>query len=78
MVRITKLCLKKIVGRAKLRYDSCDRIINSRPLSYVTSDDLEQPLTPAHLLTGRLLLSLPDAIYYKEAARSLQSICPRD
>ena len=39
-----------------------EAVINSRPLTYVSSDDLGEPLTPAHLLTGRRLLSLPDYI----------------
>ena len=26
----------------------------------MSSDDLEEPLTPAHLLTGRRILNLPD------------------
>lgn len=29
-------------------------------LSYIMADDLEDPLTPSHLLTGRRILSLPD------------------
>ena len=28
--------------------------------------DLEQPLTPAHLICGRRLLNLPDAIYFRD------------
>ena len=39
-----------------------ESIINSRPLSYVLSDDLEEPLTPSHFLTGRRLLSFPDRL----------------
>lgn len=35
-------------------------ILNSRPLSYVSSDDTEEPLTPSHLLLGYRVLSLPD------------------
>ena len=35
-------------------------IVNSRPLSYVSSEDLEEPLTPSHLLCGYRVLSLPD------------------
>ena len=33
---------------------------NSRPLSDVTSKDVEEPSTPSHLLNGRRLLSLPE------------------
>ena len=38
-------------------------VINSRPLTCVSSDDLQEPLTPAHFLTGRRVLSLPDGLY---------------
>ena len=69
MVRSTKRCLKKIVGRAKLSYDELltaitevEMIINSRPLTYLSSDDVEEPLTPAHFLTGRRTLSVPDGL----------------
>ena len=37
-------------------------VINSRPLSYVSIDDQEEPLTPSHLLVGRRLMNLPDHI----------------
>jgi len=37
-----------------------EAIVNSRPLTYVSLDDAEEPLTPSHLLVGRRLLSLPD------------------
>ena len=38
-------------------------ILNSRPLSYVSTEDLEEPLTPSHLLMGRRVLSLPDPVH---------------
>ena len=37
-----------------------EAIVNSWPLAYIHYDDLEQPLTPSHLLAGRRILSLPN------------------
>ncbi len=71
--RMTKRCLKKIVGRARLTLDELitlitevEGVINSRPISYVSGDDMEEPLTPAHLLCGRRLLNLPDSLCYTD------------
>ncbi|CAB3989653.1 Tetratricopeptide repeat 28 [Paramuricea clavata] len=67
LVGSLKRCLKKTIGKARLSYDKlvtavteAESILNSRPLSYVSSEDVEEPLTPAHLLSGRRILSLPD------------------
>ena len=71
MIRSTKRCLEKMIGQAKLSLDELhtmiveiESIINSRPLSYVSSSDLEEPLTPSHLLLGRRILNLPDNLGY--------------
>ena len=68
LIGMTKRCLKKVIGRAKLTYDELLTVVTeieanlySRPLTYVSSEDLEEPLTPAHLLTGRRLTVLPDS-----------------
>ena len=68
MIKSTKRCLKKTLGRARLTYEELltvltevECILNSRPLTYLYPDDLEEPLTPPHLISGRRLLSLPDA-----------------
>ena len=73
MVKSTKRCLRKIVGRAKLNYDELltavtevESIINSIPLSYISSEDLEEPITPSHFLTGRRLLSFPDRLCHQQ------------
>ena len=66
LVRCTKRCLKKILGSARLTYQELltllvetECILNSRLLAYVYSqeDNVEEPLTPSHLLLGRQLLS---------------------
>lgn len=66
-MRSTKRCLRKMVGRSRLSLDELytaltevESITNSRPLSYISSDDLEEPLTLSHLLMGRRVLSTPD------------------
>ena len=73
MIKSTKRCLRKVVGRARFSYNEMhtaiveiEAIVNGRPLSYVHPDDLEQPLTPSHLLVGRRLLSLPDHLTHLE------------
>ena len=42
-------------------------MLNSRPISYVSPDDYEEPLTPSHLLTGRRILGLPDGLCYSSS-----------
>ena len=41
-----------------------ESIINSRPFKYVSSCDLEEPLTPLHLINGRRVVNLPDDLGY--------------
>ena len=72
MVKSAKRCLRKMIGQAKFSLDELqttvievESIINSRPLSYVSSNDLEEPLTPSHLLIGRRVLSLPDNLSHE-------------
>lgn len=78
MVRSMKRCLKKTIGKAVLTYDELataitevEVILNSRPLSYVSTEDIEEPLTPSHLLIGRRALSLPDATLCEEEVDDL-------
>ena len=60
LVRSVKLSLKKSLGRSLLTYEQLETIlcksefvINNRPLTYVSSDDLEESLTPFYLLFER-------------------------
>lgn len=67
MVRSVKRCLKKTIGGVRLACEELmtviaevEMILNSRPLSYVSSSEEDEPFTPSHLLHRRRLLSLPD------------------
>ncbi len=60
-----------MIGPAKLSLDELqtavievESIIYSRPLSYLSMDDLEEPLTPSHLLIGRRVLSFPNHLIH--------------
>ena len=65
MIQLVKKCLKKSIGKVRLTYDELttllteiEGVINSRPLSYLSTEDLDEPLTPSNLLTGHQVLSL--------------------
>ena len=71
MIKSTKRCLRKMVGQAHFIHDGLltavveiEAIINARPLSYVLTEDVEEPLAPSHLLCGCQLLSLPEYLTY--------------
>ena len=66
MVGTVKRCLRKVVGTARLSFDELSTVltevettVNSRPLTYLY-DDLEEALTPSHLIYGRKLVSLSE------------------
>ena len=59
-MRSTKRCLKKLIGRAHFSLDELttalaevEAVLNSRPLSYFSGEDMEELITPSHLIVGR-------------------------
>ena len=84
MVRCVKR-LKKILKNAKLTYEELltvvveiECMLNSRPLTDVSSEDRVEPLTPSHLLTGRRLLFIPDeSIDAEEESRDVEILTRR-
>ena len=67
-MKCTKRCIKKILGTACLSFDEMhtviteiEAILNSCPLTYIDVEDIDEALTPSHLMHGKRLLTLPDA-----------------
>lgn len=57
LIQNTKRRLRKTLGNSRLNYDELrtvlvevERTLDSRPLTYISSDDPEEPLTPSHLM----------------------------
>ena len=67
LIGLTKTTIKKVLGRSFVSYEilhtlvtEIEGVMNDRPLTYVTSDAADpDPLTPAHLLYGRRITTLP-------------------
>ena len=75
MLQNAKRSLRMTLRNVKLDYDELHTILvevegtlNSRPLTFVSSDDVEEPLTAYHLFYGRRILSLPDFSRNREAS----------
>ena len=73
LIQSVKRCLRKSIGRAKLNLEELttitievEMVINSRPLTYVSQSDLDEPITPSHLLIGRRIMSLPECLLYED------------
>ena len=67
LIKSAKRSIKKTIGKSTLSYEELltvitevEAVLNSRPISYVSTEDLDEPLTPSHLLIGFRVLSLPD------------------
>ncbi len=62
-----------MLGKSQLPFDELstilaeiEAVLNSRLLTYSYRDDIEEPITPAHLITECRLLNLPDSVVQKE------------
>ena len=67
LIKTVKRCLKKSLRNARVTLDELytllveiESTINNRPLTYLNSDEFDHALTPAHLIYGCRLDSLPD------------------
>ena len=66
-IQSTKRYLKHTTGNAKLSYEELSTVVtevklilNTCPLTYIIStENFDEPFTPSHFMTGRILLSFP-------------------
>lgn len=85
LVRSTKRCLIKIIGKAYVSYEELrtviveiESVINNRPITYVYDDTqgISYPLTPSQLINGRNLDRLPNDGHF-EIVNTYESLSKR-
>ena len=74
LVRSVKRCLRKVIGRATIRFEELhtllvevEGIINSRPLTYIYDDinGISYPLTPGELISGYTTARYPNGKHFE-------------
>ena len=68
MVQVVKRSLQKILSKSKLTYEELltviceiESVVNSRPLYCAYNNNIEEVITPSHLLLGRRVLTKLDS-----------------
>ena len=71
LVQSVKRCLRKTLGKSKLNYEELytviveiESVLNSRPLCYIYDDEIDDVITPSHLMHGRRILQSHVQIWY--------------
>ena len=64
MVKVVKTSLHKVTGKSKLSNEELETvliqiesIVNSGPLTFITTEEVCELLTPSHLIYGERLIS---------------------
>ena len=82
LVRTVKTALKKVLGKSLLTFEELQTIlcdiestINSRPLTYTNEDDLDEIITPNHLIYGRNInTKMSSDVSYNDYSRRAKHI----
>ena len=80
MVKVVKTSLHKVIGKSKLSNEELERvliqtesIVNSRPLTFITTEEVCEPLTPSHLTYGERLISAINNEYIDDTTFDISS-----
>ena len=80
MVKVVKTSLHKVIGKSRLSYEDLETvliqiesIVNSRPLTFITSEEVCEPLTPSHLIYGERLISAINNEYIDDTTFDISS-----
>ena len=67
LIQSTKRCLRKTLGKSRLYYEELlpviieiEAVLNSRPLCYLYDQEIDEVITPSHLMFGRRIISTID------------------
>ena len=80
MVKVVKTSLHKVIGKSRLSYEDLETvliqiesIVNSRPLTFITTEEVCEPLTPSHLIYGKRLISAINNEYIDDTTFDISS-----
>ena len=80
MVKVVKTSLHKVNGKSKLSYEELEivliqieSIVNSRPLTFITTEEVCEPLTLSHLIYGKQLISAINNEYIDDTTFDISS-----
>ena len=80
MVKVVKTSLHKVIGKSRLSYEDLETvliqiesIVNSRPLTFITTEEVCEPLTPSHLIYGERLISAINNEYIDDTTFDISS-----
>ena len=80
IVKVVKTSLHKVIGKSKSSYEKLETvliqiesIVNSRPLTFITREEVCEPFTPSYLVYGKRLVSAIDKEYIDDTAFDISS-----
>ena len=63
MVKVVKTSLTKVIGKSMLSYEQLEKvliliesIVNSRPPTFITTEEICEPLIPSQLIHGKRII----------------------